>query len=121
MELNDLLRRQNIDPSVVLALRHRPNEPDLNRAFELIAGERPDLFNAYQHIQTRKVEKAMQALSGRRYLASFIRGDWPEAVFIGLHAIVEFKPLTREEFWRVPEHQELKTLGMRGFSDDDPR
>jgi hypothetical protein len=48
MNLNELFKKHDIDPSQVLVLRHRPSEPELNKALPLQAAESPDLFNAYQ-------------------------------------------------------------------------
>jgi hypothetical protein len=64
MNLNDLLRGKDLDPKRVLVLRHRPREPELNRVLPWLAAEKPDLFNAYQQTQGKRVERAMQALVG---------------------------------------------------------
>ena len=47
MNLNDLLRRKDIDPKQVLVLRHCPLEPELNKVLPWLAAEKPDVFNAY--------------------------------------------------------------------------
>src|SRR6185436_11951901 len=57
MKLNDLLLNNSIDPQSVLVLRHRPKEPELRRILPWLAGERPDLFNAYQQTQYEKLER----------------------------------------------------------------
>jgi hypothetical protein len=119
MNLNDLLKGQGIDPQRVLVLRHRPNEPELNRRLPWLAAE-PDLFNAYQQTQGKRVERAMQAMTGNGYVASFIGLEAGTALFVGLYSIGESKVLSREQFWRVPAYVELKPLGMRGFADEDP-
>jgi hypothetical protein len=72
MNLNDLLLAKGIDPKHVLVLRHRPPEPKLNKVLPRLAAEEPDVFNAYQQTQGEKLEKAMQAVTGTGYLASFI-------------------------------------------------
>ncbi len=46
MTLNDLLRRQDIDPEAVIVMRHRPHEGELNRVLPWLAAERPEVFNA---------------------------------------------------------------------------
>ena len=56
MELNELLLGKEIDPRGVIVFRHRPNEPELNKVFPLLAAERPDLFNAYQQTHGEKVQ-----------------------------------------------------------------
>jgi len=118
MNLNDLLREKDIDPQVVLVLRHRPNEPELNKVLPWLAAEEPDVFNAYQQTQGERVERAMQAMTGTGYVASFSGQEPGKARFVGLYSIGESKPLSREEFWQVPEYVKLKTFGMRGFADE---
>jgi hypothetical protein len=118
VNLNDLLGRENIDPRHVLVLRHRPNEPDLNKVLPWLAAEEPDVFNAYQQTQGERVERAMQAMRGTGYIASFIGREPGRALFVGLYSIGESKPLSREEFWQVPAYVQLKAFGMRGFADE---
>lgn len=120
MNLNDLLLNKGIDPRHVLVFRHRPNEPDLNKILPWLAVERPDVFNAYQQTQGIRVERAMQAMTGTGYVASFIGREPGKALFVGLYSIGESKPLSREEFWQVPAYVELKAFGMRGFADGHP-
>lgn len=120
MKLNDLLAEQNISPENVLVLRHRPTEPELNRVFPLLAGDRTDLFDAYQQSQGEKLEKTMSTMIGSGYLASFIANGGGRALFIGLYKIESAKPLTFEAYWQRPENIELKALGMRGFTGERP-
>jgi hypothetical protein len=119
MNLNDLLLGKGINPQHVLVLRHRPNEPELNRVLPWLAAEKPDIFNAYQQTQGERVERAMQAMSGTGYIASFIGREPGKALFVGLYSIGETKPLSREEFWQVPAYAELKKFGMRGFAEEN--
>ena len=70
MTLNDLLCGEGIDPEVVLVMRHRPSERELNKVLPWLAAERPDVFNAYQQTRTERVEKAMGTAA---FVASFIR------------------------------------------------
>jgi hypothetical protein len=118
MTLNDLLRSDNIDPETVVVMRHRPQEGELNKVLPWLAAERPDVFNAYQQTQGEKVE---QALGRANYVASFIGHEAGKAMFVGLFAIGKSKPVTRDEFWRVPANQELKAFGMRGFDEQIER
>lgn len=76
------------------------------------------MFNAYQQTQTEKLEKAMMRAA---YVASFISYGSGKALFIGLYSIGKSKPLTREEYWKIPEHSELKSYGMKGFTAEDSR
>jgi len=115
MNLNDLLINKGIDPQRVLVLRHRPHEPGLNKVFPWLAAEKPDVFNAYQQTQSEKLEKVMESMIGSGYVASFIRDEAAKAIFIGLYSVIDAKPLTLDEYWQIPAHQELKALGMKGF------
>ncbi|HXZ12144.1 MAG TPA: GIY-YIG nuclease family protein [Candidatus Sulfotelmatobacter sp.] len=119
IELNDLLRKNAIDPEKVLVLRHRPPEPELNKVLPWLAAEKPDMFNAYQQTQTEKVEKAM---TGSDYVASFIGHQPGKAVFIALYEIRGSKSLTFEEFWKVPAYVEMKKkFGMKGLTEKSGR
>jgi hypothetical protein len=113
MDLNDLFLGKGIDPKGVIVFRHRPYEPELNKALPLLASDRPDLFNAYQQTHGKKVEKA---LLSAKYVASFIRHGSAKALFIGLYSVGKTKCLTQSQYWRVPAHAELKRLGMVGFA-----
>lgn len=121
MNLNDLLRGKGIDPKQVLVLRHRPSEPELNKWLPRLAAEKPDVFNAYQQTQGARLEGVMSTMKGTGYVAAFIGHEPSKALFVGLYAIGESKPLTREEYWRIPENVELKKFGMKGFSEEEPR
>ncbi|NGY03364.1 GIY-YIG nuclease family protein [Solimonas terrae] len=115
MKLNDLLNQQGIDPSHVLVLRHRPSEPALNKVLPWLAAERPEVFNAYQQTQGERLEKTMQKLQGKGYVASFIRHSAGKALFVGLYAIGASKSLSTKQYWAVPAYQEMQKFGMRGF------
>jgi hypothetical protein len=117
MELNDLLRSKDIDPSRVIVFRHRPPEPKLFKALPRLAAERPDVFNAYQQTQGAKVEKAM---TGALYVASFIGHESGKALFVGLYSIGPSRPLTRDEYWQVPAYVEMKEkYGANGFTTEE--
>jgi len=121
LNLNDLFKIEGVDPERVLVLRHRPYEPELNKVLPWLAGERHDLFNAYQQAHGEKLEKVMEGMSGSGYVASFIRHGPGKALFIGLYSIGNTKPLTRKQYWRVPENAELKKFGMKGLTRESPR
>jgi hypothetical protein len=114
MTLNDLLQGREIAPDSVIVMRHRPSEAELNKVLPWLASEKPEVFNAYQQSQGEKVERAMQ---GAKYIAAFIGRDAGKAIFVGLYAIGATKPVTREEFWRIPANLELQKFGMRGFGE----
>lgn len=118
MQLNDLLSLKAIDPRRVLVLRHRPQEPGLNRVLPWLAAEKPELFNAYQQTQGARLEKAM---AGAEYVASFIGRTAGAAHFVGLYKVGQSRPLTREQYWQIPAYVEMKAYGMRGFGDQETR
>jgi hypothetical protein len=100
----------------VIVLRHRPFEPKLNRVLPWLAAERPETFNAYQQTQGEKLEKAML---GSVFVASFVGQAPRKALFIGLYKIGESRPLTHDEYWRVPAYVEMKKFGMLGFTEEE--
>lgn len=118
MELNDLLAREGIEPKDVLVLRHRPREPGLRKVLPWLAAERPETYNAYQQTQGPKVEKAMMKAA---FVASFIGHESGKALFVGLYRRGNWKPLTYNDFWKVPAFQEMKAFGIRGFTEDEDR
>ncbi|MDF9833608.1 hypothetical protein M2103_001840 [Ereboglobus sp. PH5-5] len=119
MNFNDLLIKNNIDPSHVIMLRHRPYEPALNKAFLWIASERHDLFDAYQATQPIPLEKAMARLTGSGYIASFIGHKPGRALFVGIYKIESSTPLSYAQFWSRAEFKELsERFGMAGFQKD---
>jgi hypothetical protein len=123
MNLNDLLARSGIDPQSVLVLRHPPHEPDLRKVLPWLAAEKPSVFNAYQQTQGPKLERVMRTMIGFGHIASFIGHEPGKALFVGLYSIAASKPLTYDEYWRVPAYVEMKAFGMKGWSreTDDRR
>ena len=118
MNLKDLLLSEDIDPQHVLVLRHRPLEPDLNKVLPWLAAEKPDLFNAYQQTQNVQAERAMTRAS---HVAAFIGHEPGKALFVGLYSVQGWKPITREEYWKIPAHNGLKSFGMKGFTEASGR
>jgi hypothetical protein len=118
MNLNDLFRSKGVEPQQVLVLRHRPWETQLNKVLPWLAAEKPDLFNAYQQTQGKRVESAMKSAG---YVASFIGREPGKALFIGLYEVMGSKPITRKQFWQIPAYVELKKFGMKGFTEDSSR
>ncbi|MGI6458636.1 MAG: GIY-YIG nuclease family protein [Candidatus Hydrogenedentales bacterium] len=112
MNLNDLLRKQDIDPRLVILLRHKPPEPTIRRTLPWLAAEKHDIFNTYQQTQTKRLEQAMEKLTGHGYIASFIAQETGSAVFAGLYAIKSSKPITNEQLFRKPAYKELISMGM---------
>lgn len=116
MELNDLLLRESVDLHHTLVLRHRPTEPAFRNALPLLAGERLDLFNAYQCVQGGPLENSIQKEIGG-FVASFIAFGAGKAIYVGTYEICGSRPVDRKGFWEIPENRELETLGAPGFND----
>lgn len=112
MNLNHLLANQDIDPRQVIVLRHKPVEPTIKKTLPWLASERHTVFNTYQQTQTKRLEQAMEKLTGRGYIASFIGQETGSAVFAGLYAIKSSKPVTHEQLLKKAAYRELIKLGM---------
>src|SRR5262249_52322474 len=121
MKLNDLLVSNSLDPRSVLVLRHRPKEPELKKILPWLAGERHELFNAYQQSQYEKLERVMNSLSGNGHLASFIGHEPGRALFVGLYRIAGAKPINYRDYWNISANMELKRLGMSGWNREESR
>lgn len=113
MELNDLLRLHDVQPAETVVMRHRPREPELRRVFAWIAAERPELYDAFQcshgDATTRMLLKA-------RWLLSCVGQSAGAATFVGLYRITGHSTMSKAAYWRMPEHRELRSLGMDGPS-----
>lgn len=105
MQLNDLLRNESIDPNDVMVFRHRPKEPKLRKVLQWLVDENHEVFNAYQQTQGPIVEKALQRA---KFVASFIGHEAGKALFVGLYQIEGHKPLSFDEYWKVPGNVELR-------------
>lgn len=118
LTFNEALISSGVDLNSVVVFRHRPYEPALNRIFEWIAAERPDLYNCYQSTHSSRIEAA---LVRAKYIASFIRYGGGSAIFVGLHEIRSYRSITKAECIGRPAHQELMSLGMVGIRSTDER
>jgi hypothetical protein len=122
MLFNDLLAKENIDLGGVLVLQHTPPERELRKVLPWLAGENPDIFNAYQSTQNVTVEADFLKA---QHVASFIglekqKGSAADtAVFVGLYKVGNHWPLTSEDFWKIPAFQEMKKFGKRDFVEGD--
>lgn len=111
LTFNELLARSGVDPAEVIVFRHRPWESALNRTFEWIVAERPDLFDCYQDSHAVRTEAA---LCKARYVASFIRKGPGAALFVGLYERMGQTLMSCADSYARPSHQELIGLGMSG-------
>jgi hypothetical protein len=51
-----------------------------------------------------------------KYIASFIGQESGKALFVGLYSIGQSRPMTYDQYWRVPAYIELKKFNMEGFT-----
>ena len=109
LTLNDLLRQAGVDPSGVVAFRHRPPEAALARALPALAAEQPQVFEAYQAIQAPPAAAMLRRAS---HLASFIGQEPGRATFAGLWSVGEGVSVTAQEAAALPYMSELADLGM---------
>jgi hypothetical protein len=118
LTLNDLLHLSGISQNDVLVFRHKPYEPDLNRVFDWIVGERRDLFDCYQSNHGSRTESA---LSRAKHLASFVRHTPGTALFAGFYDVASSRLLSPAACLERPLHQELMALGMSGYKAIEDR
>lgn len=88
-------------------------EPELNRNFDWIVAERPDLFDCYQNTHGARTESALKRAS---HVASFLRHGPGAALFIGMFEVSGWRDLTAEQWESRPLHRELVGYGMAGAS-----
>jgi len=112
MDFTSILTGKDIDPHNVLVLRHRPSEPQFRKVLPWLAAEKPHVFNANQQTQSEKLENAMM---GMKYLASFIGHEAGKALFVGIYSIGKSKPMTYDQYWKLPAHVELKESRHEGI------
>jgi hypothetical protein len=116
MELNDLLRKHQIDPGKVIVMRHRPDELGLRKVLPWLVHEQPEVFNAYQQSHSGPQEEALRRLAGDGWVASFLGLKPGEAVFCGLYEIRNFEELNLKAFWAIRENAILREHGMLGWA-----
>ena len=113
LTLGELLVRNRIDPARTVVFRHRPTEPELNRNFDMIVSERPDLFECYQNTHNERTESALKRAT---HVASFIRRQAGKALFVGVYEIAGWRDLSPAQWESRPPQLELVKLGMEGAS-----
>ena len=115
ISFNDFLDKENISPKSVLIMRHRPTEAGLRKILPWFAEERPTLFNAYQQAQAGK--NAEIALSRAEYLASFLGSTPGVAHFVGIFRRGDYRSISKEEYFTIPENAELHKHGLSYASE----
>lgn len=111
--LNELLVNCGVAPATTIVVRHTPKERALRRVMPWMVSERPDLFAVFQALQAEGLEKAM---ARGEFLALFLENGSKNAIFAGLYQIRGHRRITFDEYWAIPENQELRALGMIGMA-----
>lgn len=117
LDFKSLLTLGDIDPGDTLIVRHVPVEKQLRQILPWLVVERPELWEAYQRVQWESLEKAM---TGKRYVASFIGEQSGTATFAGLYRIGSHEVLDHAGYIDLPGNRELMALGMTGRTPDMP-
>ncbi len=112
MELNDILRKHDIDLSRTIVMRHRPDESGLRKILPWMVHEHPSVFNAYQQAHSGAQEEAMRKIAGNGWIASFFGFTPGEAVFCGLYRIRGYQEINYDRFWKIPENLILREHGL---------
>jgi len=124
MNLNELLRHNDIDPERVLVFRHRPKQRKLRKVLPWLAAEKENIFNAYQQTQGPRVQKAMERIEGAGFIVSLIGHRAGQAVFVGLYSIDGSRLLDHREYWSINELMQLAVYDgpqFTGKNDDKIR
>lgn len=116
LDFNALLSVGGIDPQGVVVLRHRPYEPGLRKLFPWLVAERRELFDAYQRTHGKPVESSVARAA---CVASFFGHEAGKALFVGLYRVKGSTRISRDEYWAMPEHQQLAEFGMVGMTKRD--
>lgn len=116
LQFNDFLTKSGIEWKDVLVLRHSPSEAELKKVLPWLAAGQPEVFEAYQRVQSPLVEAGMLK---REYIASFIATETKNGcLFVGLYRRTGGMDVGRDEFWGTPRYDELRKYGMEGLGPD---
>lgn len=106
MNLYDLLVRTDVEPELVLAMRHTKSK----FRDKLWAQPKSKLFGDYQKGQGSYVQKKVL---NKRYIASFVGHEPGKAMFVGLYSVGTTRRMSATTFYGMPENKKLLALGMR--------
>lgn len=118
IELNELLRKLDVDPTTSIVMRHRPTERDLRKALRWLAAERPGVYNHYQSIQGPKVEPSVAKAS---HIVSCIGHEAGKALFIGVYRVEGWEEMLGREWRELENSKFLLGLGDRGPKPDSQK
>lgn len=112
MNLYDLLTSMDIEPELVLAMRHASTE------FRKKLWARPQSkpFVDYQRGQGPYAKKKV---FNKKYIASFIGREPGKAKFVGLYSVGKTRRMSAKSFYGMPENKTLLKFGMH--LGDGPR
>lgn len=101
---NTLLEEEGISPQDVSMILHTTAIRKLRRMLPYLAGERPDLFEAYNSVHG---EQATATLINRPFAATFVHTGNRKLLFVGLSEVSsEKRPV--EEIYADPRFDELE-------------
>ena len=116
----DILVKHGIDPTKVLAVRHKLNQwPKLDRLMPWLVENEPDLFNAVQSWQHGK--KAEASFKNVEYIAAFLGLESGRAVFVGVYKRGTYRPLSKAQCQTHPPVKKLIAHGAEQEAFDSPR
>jgi len=111
---NTVLEDEGISPSDVSLILHTTTIPKLRRMLPYLAGERPDLFAAYNSVHSTQ---ATATLLNRPYAATFVRSENGNLLFVELGK-VNTDELPKAEIYYDPRFEELENAF--GATDTSP-
>jgi hypothetical protein len=108
IQLKDFLADAAIDIARTLVLRHTPTERRLRARLQVWAAEQPDMFNTYQSSHLPRQEKMLMRAAR---VVSCIGHEPSQALFVGVYEVRGYQPISDDEYWAMPAHQEMRKLG----------
>ncbi len=109
LTLGALLKGVNIDPATVIVFRHRPPQPDLRALLPSFVVEQPEMFRAYQSIQSPPAAAMMKRA---KILAAFVGQDTGRAMFAGLSSIGGWREVVEADLASGTSQSRLAELGI---------
>ncbi len=112
--LNTVLEDEGISPGDVSLILHTTTIPRLRRLLPHLAGERPELFEAYNSVHSAQ---ATATLLNRPFAATFVRIENGNLLFVGLGKVSAVE-LPKAEIYSDPRFEELEFVF--GATDTSP-
>lgn len=115
LDLNAVLAASAVPAAGTIVARHQAHEVALRRVLPWLAAERPAVFKMYQQVHWARLEAAMAKASR---LISCLAQPGKRALLTGVYEIRGYRRISYDEYWAIPENQELKAHGMQGLAPD---